>query len=709
MKKLITNFKNGKVEIIETPLPKISENELLIKSLYSAVSYGTENYLVRFGESNLVSKILNNKDKVHNVIRKISNEGFKTTYNAISNKFDSPVPLGYSNLGIVVETGSNVKEFSIGDKVISNGSHAEFNSVSENLCSLIKANNKVKNGDKDRDYCFTVIGSIALHSVRLSNCTIGENVVVIGLGLIGISTVQILKASGCNVIGVDIDEGKEEIAKILDIDFVHINKNDYKKIKFLNKNLIDRVIITSSSNDSSAIDLASEIIRKKGKIVLVGIADIKINRDIFYKKEIDFVVSSSYGPGRYDPYYEKKNIDYPINYVRWTAKRNFETVIELINSNKLTYKPFIKYEDNLQNSTKIYDYFKKNKIIAAIICYDYLNNNDSNINQNKVIKNKYFQEKKNTDDQLTVSFIGSGKYASSNLMPIFKKNKSKMVYVMSKNGLSSNKNLQKFNFKYNTTDFNEILNSNETNTVVICNQHNLHATQVIDALNFKKNIYCEKPLALNYNELNEIRNSYINSNCILKVGFNRRYSNLVKKIIDLLKFDHSEKSFNYVINAGKIDNGSWLGEVDISGGRIIGEICHFIDLIKFITKSRISKYNITRSNNENDNCVINLKFTCGSIASISYFVDGSNQHSKENLSIYSNDKVLVLDNFKILKGYGFKNFNKIKLWNQDKGHENCITDFINSINNNYYNIDEVDNYIETSKICIDLANNKNVN
>lgn len=697
MKILYTNFKNGKLELDDVPIPSINENEILIESIYSAISYGTENYLIEFGKSNLIKKVINNKDKIQTVINKIKNEGFNSTYNVINDKFNVPVPLGYSNFGQVIKIGKHIKKFKIGDKVVSNGFHAEYNAVSENLCA------KVPNNIDGKDACFAIIGSIALHSIRLSNVTIGENVVVIGLGLIGMAVSQILKASGSNVIAIDIDKNKKNVADLLEIDFLHIKENDNDLInKVINTyKIIDKVIITSSSNDNKSINLASEIIKKKGKIVLVGIANIKLNRDLFYKKEIEFVVSSSYGPGRYNYSYEKKNIDYPISYVRWTAKRNFETIIQLINNNKLNFKKFITLETQIENSDSIYDLLKNNFHIASIITYNKYEKNKNDIIDGDIVSKKTIIKSKN---KVKLSFVGTGNFSSKILIPSFSVLNCDFVYALSKNGLSSQRLFKKYPFKYNTTDFNKILKSDETNTVIISSMHSDHGAQVIQALNYGKHVYCEKPLATKQNELDEIDKLIKKNQKILMVGFNRRYSFLTKKIIELLKENSTPKSFTYTINAGKIDESSWLSDTDYSGGRIIGELCHFIDLIKYITKTNIIDYEIINSKTIKYNLIVNIKFECQSIASINYFSNGNNVYPKENLKIFSNNNVLELDNFKKLKGYGFKNFKKINLWKQDKGHDECIKKFIGSVENNLFDYREIENFIQTSKFCINLEN-----
>ncbi len=697
MKILYTNFKNGKLELDDVPIPSINENEILIESIYSAISYGTENYLIEFGKSNLIKKVINNKDKIQTVINKIKNEGFNSTYNVINDKFNVPVPLGYSNFGQVIKIGKNIKNFKIGDKVVSNGFHAEYNAVSENLCA------KIPNNIDGKDACFAIIGSIALHSIRLSNVTIGENVVVIGLGLIGMAVSQILKASGSNVIAIDIDKNKKKIADLLEIDFLHIRENDNDLInKVINTyKIIDKVIITSSSNDNKSINLASEIIKKKGKIVLVGTANIKLNRDLFYKKEIEFVVSSSYGPGRYDYSYEQKNIDYPISYVRWTAKRNFETIIQLIKNNKLNFKKFITLETQIENSDSIYDLLKKNFHIASIITYNKYENNKNDIIDGDIVSKKTIVKNKN---KVKLSFVGTGNFSSKILIPSFSVLNCDFIYALSKNGLSSQRLFKKYPFKYNTTDFNKVLKSDETNTVIISSMHSDHGAQVIQALNHGKHVYCEKPLATKQNELDEIDKLVKKNQKILMVGFNRRYSILTRKIIELLKENSTPKSFTYTINAGKIDENSWLSDTDYSGGRIIGELCHFIDLIKYITKTNIIDYEIINSKTIKYNLIVNIKFECQSIASINYFSNGNNIYPKENLKIFSNNNVLELDNFKKLKGYGFKNFKKINLWKQDKGHNECTKKFIGSVENNLFDYKEIENFIQTSKFCINLEN-----
>lgn len=668
MKQIIQSFKTGETILEEVPAPQVRRGAVLIQTTHSLVSLGTERMLVEFGKSNLISKARQQPDKVKQVLDKIKTEGLMPTMEAVFNKLGEPLPLGYCNVGRVIAVGDGVNDFKVGDRVASNGQHAEFVSVPKNLVAHIPEN------VSDEEAAFTVIGSIGLQGIRLLNPTLGETVVVVGLGLIGLITAQLLVANGCRVIGTDIDENKLAMAKEWGI--IPFNPMQGDVVKFVEEQTgpstgsgtgsgigADGVIITASAKNNDIISQAARMSRKRGKIVLVGVVGLDISRAEFYEKELTFQVSCSYGPGRYDDDYEQKGIDYPLPFVRWTEKRNFETILQTISSGHLKVKEMVTEVVPLDNYLSIYGEIGSSRSIASILKYDEQPNLKPS--RNVVLKSGSF-----AGSTGVVGIVGSGNFTKMTMMPALKDTGASFKYIASNGGVTGTALAQKFGVANSTTDYKQILADPEVDLVLITTRHNLHAPMVIETLQAGKNVFVEKPLALNEDELNSIIAAQQQSGRTVTVGFNRRFSPHVEKMKQLV--GNSVMNVIATMNAGAIPANVWVHDMKVGGGRIIGEACHFIDLITYLTGSKVKSVCMNamgiNPKENTDNATILLKYENGSTGVINYFANGSKAYSKERVEVYSQERTLVMDNFRVTEGYGTRGFSKLKT-SLDKGHK----------------------------------------
>ena len=683
MKQVFQSLSSGDISIVDIPIPSLKKGQVLIKTSATLISSGTERFLINFGKSNLIQKALDQPERVKEVLEKAKTNGIIPTIKSIQGKLDNPLPLGYCNVGTIVGLGEGIRNLQIGQRVISNGYHAEYVLVPENLCSPIPKE------VEDSKAVFTILGSIGLQGIRLIKPTLGETVLVSGLGLIGILSAQLLKFNGCKVLGIDPDKKKCELAEKLGIKSFHLKDNS-DPISWCFRNSehegVDAVLITATTNSSEPIDLAAKVSRVRGRIVLVGVTGIDIKRELFYKKELKFQVSCSYGPGRYDQNYEELGQDYPIGFVRWTEKRNFEAVLHALNSEQFKTKDLISKYFKLENASEAYKFLlEENSSLGIVLTYP---NKNNPINDHiKIISN----HKKNKDNSKpSVSFIGAGNYAKSILIPCFKKAGANFNLIASESGLGSVFLGRKFGFNKATTKYQEILNDKNTDSVVIVTRHNSHAKLVMESLKSGKNVFVEKPICLNLNELDEIQNyleNEIESNkTILMVGYNRRFSSLVKILKAKLDEINAPKAYIYTCNAGYIDKSHWTQDPLIGGGRLLGEACHFIDLLTFLEGSPIDNLfvsNIAEDKYCPDSCSIQISFKNGSIGTVHYFSNGSKSFPKERIEVFSGSKVFCLDNFRKLKGWGIKNFKTKRILIQDKGQLNCSKAFLNAIQFGY--------------------------
>ncbi|WP_299215902.1 bi-domain-containing oxidoreductase [uncultured Dokdonia sp.] len=671
MKQIIQSFKTGATILEEVPAPQVKNGQVLIRTTKSLVSLGTERMLVEFGKSNLISKARQQPDKVKQVLDKIKTEGLMPTLEAVFNKLGEPLPLGYCNVGVVEAVGQGVSEFKVGDRVASNGSHAEFVSVPKNLVALIPE------GVSDEEASFTVIGSIGLQGIRLCNPTIGETIVVTGMGLIGLMTAQLLRANGCKVIGIDFDQSKLDMAKQWGIETINPGKGDdpVKSVLELTDNIgADGVIITASTKTNDVIAQAAQMSRKRGRIILVGVIGLDISRADFYEKELTFQVSCSYGPGRYDDNYESKGQDYPLSFVRWTEQRNFQTILNAIQASDIDVKPLITEVVELEDYLKIYGEIGSSKSIASILNYK-----DADYSNNVVVN----ETRKSESTSNGLAIVGAGNFTKMTMLPALKKTNANISHIISSGGVSGTALAKKFDISNSATDYEAVLKEKTVNTIAITTRHNLHAPMVIKSLEANKNVFVEKPLALNSEELEAITEAYHKTNSTLTVGFNRRFSPYAVKMKSLLGNSNTPIHVIATMNAGMIPANVWVHDLKVGGGRIIGEACHFIDLISYFTGSKVISVCMNamgKAPEENtDNATLLLKYANGSNGVINYFANGSKTYSKERVEVYSQERTLILDNWRNLKGYGFKGFSKMKS-KMDKGHKSQFELLVKQIN-----------------------------
>lgn len=669
MKQIIQSFKTGETILEDVPAPKVRHGYVLIRTSRSLVSLGTERMLVEFGRANMLQKAMQQPDRVKQVLSKVKTEGLKPTLNAVFNKLGQPLPLGYCNVGTVIAVGTGVEDFKIGDRVASNGQHAEFVCIPKNLVAHIPDN------VNDEDATFTVIGAIGLQGIRLCDPKLGETIVVVGLGLIGLITAELLIANGCKVIGIDLDNAKIEIAKKKGI--VAINPGEgTDPVKFVTSysgnSGADGVIITASAKTDEIIAQAAKMSRKRGRIILVGVIGLNISRADFYEKELTFQVSCSYGPGRYDDRYEKEGIDYPLPFVRWTEQRNFSAILDMISRGKLDVASLITDRVALQDYNKIYNNIASKDAIASILEYP---DNANPTDTVKVTDGSFLPGKGG------IGIIGAGNFTSMTMLPALQAVGAPIYSIASAAGVTGTSLAKKYKIGKSTTDYHSILADAAVDLVMITTRHNEHAHMVVESLQANKHVFVEKPLAIDQNGLDAIIAAY-NGSKTLTVGFNRRFSPhavQIKKTIG-----NAPMNVIATMNAGAIPPNVWVHDMMVGGGRIIGEACHFMDLITYLTGSTITAVCMNAMGvnpaANTDNASILLQYENGSTGVINYFANGSKDYAKERIEVYSQEKTIVLDNFQVTTGYGTRNFNKLKT-NLDKGHNNQFRLLIERVKN----------------------------
>lgn len=706
MRQILQNLKTGITEIAEVPCPQVKPGHLLIKTHASVVSAGTEKMLVDFGKANLLDKARQQPDKLRQVLDKMKTDGLLPTLDAVRTKLDQPLPLGYSNAGIVLAVGQGVQGFSVGDRVVSNGNHAEIVCVPKNLCA------KIPDGVNDEAAAFTVIGAIGLQGIRLANPTLGEFFVVTGLGLIGLITVQLLKAHGCRVLGIDLDSKKLQLAKHFGAEVVDLSKGEDPVAianSFSNGYGVDGVLITAATKSSEPIHQSAQMCRKRGRIVLVGVTGLVLSRADFYEKELSFQVSCSYGPGRYDPEYEQKGRDYPFGLVRWTEQRNFEAILNMLADKKLDIQRLITHRLPFDQALEAYNLLSAGKPYIGIIL-DYSQKENIDL-RNQTVLLDYSTNQRVTiisKKQNVVGMIGAGNFTNQVLLPALKKTGVRLKTIASSGGITGVHVGRRFGFEKTTTDPAEIIQDNEINSVFITTRHNTHARYVKAALKAGKHVFVEKPLCISRNELAEIAQLSNANSQVIMVGFNRRFSPLAKQAKELLGTITEPKTIIMTVNAGFIPADHWTQDPEVGGGRIIGEACHFIDLLRFLVGFQIVDLKVTTIGSlpgikiKEDKITFTLVFADGSMGTVHYFSNGHKSFPKERLEVFCGGRILAIDNFKVLIGYGWPNFKKMKLWRQDKGHYEEVRAFVDAVQNGQSYPIPLDEIVEVSKTCFDI-------
>lgn len=706
MKQILQDMAKGGSNLVQAPAPKATTGNVLIDTSISLISAGTERMLVDFGKASLIDKARQQPDKVKMVLEKVQTDGLMTTIDAVQSKLAQPLPLGYCNVGVVNAVGKGVSGFKEGDRVVSNGPHADVVRVPKNLCALIPDN------VSDEEASFTVVASIGLQGIRLAEPTLGEAFVVTGVGLIGLLTVQLLRAQGCRVLAIDYDDAKLELAKQFGADVCNPGKGEdpiAAGMAFSRGNGVDGVIITASTKSNDPVTQAARMSRKRGRIILVGVTGLELNRADFYEKELTFQVSCSYGPGRYDANYEDHGNDYPYAFVRWTEQRNFEAILDMMASGQVDVKPLITHRFKFEDAAQAYELLTSDKSALGILLQyqsDSSTRHEKSITLNREI---IFKASKPV-----VGFVGAGNYASRMLIPAFKAGGAQLHTIATSGGINGVTHGEKAGFAKTTTDTSAMISDPEINTVAIVTRHNSHAHFVSESLNAGKNVFVEKPLAVTLEELAEVEATYYSKASTasapkLMVGFNRRFSPQVQKMKELLSSVKEPKSFMMTMNAGAIPADHWTQDNEVGGGRIIGEACHFIDLMRYLADSEIVSVQCRRMGDVDgveiteDKAAIILGFADGSFGTIHYLANGAANFPKERVEVFAAGRVLQLDNFRKLKGFGWPGFSKMNLWKQDKGQTGCAAAFLNAIETGKESPIPARELFEVARVTIEIA------
>jgi predicted dehydrogenase/threonine dehydrogenase-like Zn-dependent dehydrogenase len=707
MKQILQNMGSGETSMVTAPVSQISTGYLLVRTVTSLISAGTERMLVGFGQANFIEKARQQPEKVKMVMSKVHTDGLMATVEAVRSKLAQPLPLGYCNVGVVAEIGSGIDSFKPGDRVVSNGPHADVVKVAKNLCARIPDN------VDDESAAFTVVASIGLQGIRLAEPTLGEAFVVTGVGLIGLLTVQLLRAHGCRVLAIDFDQSKLDLARQFGAVICNPGNGEdpvAAGMAFSRGHGVDGVIITASTKVSDPVIQAARMSRKHGRIILVGVTGLELNRADFYEKELTFQVSCSYGPGRYDPSYEDKGQDYPIGFIRWTEQRNFEAILDMMSDGRLNVKPMITHRVAFDHAPAAYDLLTSDKSALGILLqYPSVVTEQTFARSISLVQTVPTYNKARP----VCGFIGAGNYASRMLIPAFKSAGAQFHTIVTAGGINGVIHGKKAGFAEASTDIGAMLANATINTVAIVTRHDTHAHFVAQALTAGKHVFVEKPLAIQYSELDQVRAAYdaahlSGSGPHLMVGFNRRFAPQVQKMKVLLRAVKEPKSFIMTMNAGAIPANHWTQDTVVGGGRIVGEACHFIDLMRFLAGSPIISIQARRMGDSagvaitEDKASITLGFANDSFGTILYLANGAASFPKERVEVFTAGRVLQLDNFRKLKGYGWPGFNKMNLWKQDKGQNACAAAFLQAVERGPAAI-PADEIFEVARVSIEVA------
>lgn len=703
MKQILQDMGKGDTYIADAPAPTVGPHTLLIHSTVSLISAGTERMLVDFGRASYLEKARQQPEKVRMVLDKIRTDGLMTTIEAVQSKLAQPLPLGYCNVGVVAQVGPGVEGWRAGDRVVSNGPHANVVKVGKNLCA------RIPDSVDDESAAFVVVASVGLQGIRLAQPTLGETFVVTGAGLIGLLTVQLLRAQGCRVLAIDFDEAKLALARQFGAETCNPGRGEDSVaagLAFSRGQGVDGVIITASTQFSDPVTQAARMSRQRGRIVLVGVTGLELNRADFYAKELSFQVSCSYGPGRYDPAYEERGQDYPLGFVRWTEQRNFEAVLDMLAEGRLDVGPLIMHRYAFEDAPAAYQCLTDDKSALGILLKYGASTTEREVRSVKLRLGQIFDAARPV-----LGFVGAGNYASRMLIPAFKAAGAQFHTIVTSGGISGVVHGGKTGFAEASTDMVAMLNNPAINTAVIVTRHDTHAGFVAEVLRAGKHVFVEKPLAIDASGLAEVLAAYEQAHAdgrgpLLMVGFNRRFAPQVRKMKVLLEAVPQPKSFLMTMNAGAISAGHWTQDLAVGGGRIVGEACHFIDLMRFLAGSPIVSVQARRMGDApgvevvQDKASITLGFADGSFGTIMYLANGAASFPKERVEVFAAGRVLQLDNFRKLRGYGWPGFSKYNLWKQDKGQQACAEAFLQGVQQGVPVI-PVDEIFEVARVTLE--------
>jgi predicted dehydrogenase/threonine dehydrogenase-like Zn-dependent dehydrogenase len=709
MRQVLQSLADGRTILAEVPAGAAPRGGLLVRTTHSLISAGTERMLVEFGRAGWIDKARQQPGRVRQVFDKVRTDGFLPTLDAVRSKLDEMMPLGYCNVGRVAEVGADVRSFAVGERVVSNGPHAELVAVARNLCA------RIPDGVSDDEAVFTVLGAIALQGVRLTAPTLGERFVVTGLGLLGLLAVQLLRANGCRVLGIDPDPTRAEFARRFGADVVALERGEDPLAvadAFSGGAGVDGVLITASTRSNDPVSQAARMCRQRGRIVLVGVTGLELDRSDFYKKELSFQVSCSYGPGRYDPQYEEMGTDYPFGFVRWTEQRNFQAVLEMMNSRALDVHALISHRFAFDAAPAAYELLVTQAEPHLGILLEYAVHKGDGAPARTVVYERQMTHAA-AGAQPGVALIGAGNYAARVLIPAFVASGARLEGIASAGGVTAARSARKYGFVRATTDSDALIEAEDIDIVAIATRHDSHARFVLRALHARRHVFVEKPLALTAHEIDSIAAAW--TACApagqrpqIMVGFNRRFAPHVARMRALLAGVRGPKSFVVMVNAGAIPAAHWTQDPRAGGGRIIGECCHFVDLLRFlaghpIVDARVQALAPEAAAHPADTVAITLSFADGSWGTINYLANGHASFPKERIEVFCAGRILQLDNFRRLRAYGWPGFHSMKLWRQDKGQRACVREFVDAVRSGAGAPIPLEELLEVARVCVALG------
>jgi predicted dehydrogenase/threonine dehydrogenase-like Zn-dependent dehydrogenase len=708
MRQVLQSLADGRTILAEVPAGAAARGGVLVRTTRSLISSGTERMLVDFGRAGWIDKARQQPEKVRQVLDKVRTDGVLPTLDAVRDKLDQMMPLGYCNVGRVAEVGADVRGFAVGDRVVSNGPHAEFVAVPRNLCA------RIPDEVADDEAVFTVLGAIALQGVRLTVPTLGERFVVTGLGLLGLLSVQLLRANGCRVLGIDPDPTKTELARRFGADVVALERGEDPLAvadAFSDGAGVDGVLITASTRSNDPVSQGARMCRQRGRIVLVGVTGLELDRSDFYQKELSFQVSCSYGPGRYDPQYEEAGTDYPLGFVRWTEQRNFQAVLEMLHARALDVRPLVTHHFAFDAAPAAYELLATQSQPHLGILLEYPAQSSSSAAARTVA---YDRERTHAaaDAEPGIAVIGAGNYALRTLIPAFAASHVRLQGIASGGGVSAAHSARKFGFARATTDSDSLIDASDVDIVVIATRHDSHAHFVLRALQAGKHVFVEKPLAVTAHEVDSIADAWsacapIGQRPQIMVGYNRRFAPQVVRMQSLLAGVRGAKSFIVTVNAPALPASHWMQDPRVGGGRIIGECCHFVDLLRFFAGHAIvdarAQALAVGSGAPRDTVAITLSFADGSWGTIHYLATGHASFPKERIEVFCAGRILQLDNFRRLRAYGWPGFKSMRLLRQDKGQRACVRAFIDAVRNGASAPIPLEELLEVARVTIALG------
>ncbi len=706
MRQVFQDMASGATSVQEVPAPRCGTGMVLIRSKCSLVSAGTERSLVEFGRAGLLEKARKQPDRVRMVLDKARTDGLLTTIEAVRSKLREPLALGYSSVGEVLDVGAGVTDLKPGDRVVSNGPHAEVVCVPRNLCAPIP------DGVPDQAAAFSVVSSIGLQGIRLAQPTLGETFVVTGLGLIGLLTAQMLVANGCRVIGLDIDEAKLALARTWGVQTLNVS-GDVDAVAAARAlapgGVIDGVLITASSSSNELVREAAGMCRKRGRIVLVGVVGLELQRDDFYEKELSFQVSCSYGPGRYDSSYEEGGTDYPLPFVRWTENRNFSAILDLMAAGRLVTDALVSGSFSINDAPAAYDHLVADRGALGVLL-EYPEGTHAPTRRTVHLSSGP-SDSVSKSRPVIIGAIGAGNYAGRVLLPAFASSGCRLKTVVSSSGRTGTAVGRRLGFEASTTDVQVLLDDPEIDAVVVGTRHDSHARFVEAALDAGKAVFVEKPLALTRAELDRVaaareRAIQRGDRGLVMVGFNRRWAPSVVAARNAMEGVTGPMAITYLCNAGAIPADSWVHDPQIGGGRILGEACHFVDLARFLAGAPLDSWSaqaMTDDEGLGDSAVLSLGFEGGSVASVQYFANGSKAFPKERIDVFRGGRIVSINNFRSVSGFGVAAGSRLPSLRQNKGNTACVDEFVKALRTGSGEPIPFAELYEVARVMIELA------